>query len=65
MMAMSIAVEKIEKHDQILVWLDNAPAVVVVTNIAEGKTVRTFQVSREGAPFELNVPRGQTVDLAC
>lgn len=64
-MSLSIAVESVEKGDRIELWLVDAPCAVVVCGISEGTVVRTFQVSHEGASFELNVQRGQTVNLTC
>lgn len=64
-MVMSIPVETVEKGDRIEVWLEDAPKVVVVGEITEGVTIHTFQVSHGSAAFELNVPRGYTVNLTC
>lgn len=64
-MVMSIPVEKVEKGDRIEVWLEDAPKVVVVGEITEGVTIRTFQVSHSGAAIELNIQRGHTVNLTC
>lgn len=64
---MNIPVESVERGDQVVLWLEGAPRAVVVKEITEGVTIRTFLVSyeHEGAPYELSVQRGHTVDLAC
>jgi hypothetical protein len=64
-MSLSVAVESVEKGDRIELWLADAPRAVVVRGISEGRVVRTFQVSHEGASFELSVQRGHTVNLTC
>ncbi len=64
-MSKSIAVERIQKGDRIEIWHGDRPQAVFVDEVAEGATVRTLQVSHQGGTFELNVPRGYSINLVC
>lgn len=61
---MIISVEDVKQGDSIELWIDGGPKAVVVDEISEGNTLRAFRVNCEGASFELNVPRGETVNLS-
>lgn len=62
---MMIPVEDVQAGDRIEVWHEDAPRAVVVGDVAEDNTIRTFNVSYQGGGFELNIPRGYTVKLVC
>ncbi len=63
---MSIAVEKIESGDGVIVWLDgeDRPREYSVRSITEGVTGRTLHLRKEGGVIDLVVPHGRTVDLS-
>lgn len=64
-MAMTIAVESVKEGDRIELWVGSAPQVVLVQEIAEGKTIRTFKVALGDVSIELNAERAHTVNLTC
>ena len=66
-MARPFAVEQIEIGDRAVLWFQGTPApvTVIVDQIEEGTVSRTLKCSHEGVPFELIVPNGHTVELAC
>lgn len=66
-MAMPVAVEQVEVGDRAVLWFQGAPAPVTVSidQISVGTVFRTLKCSHEGVPFELIVPNGHAVELAC
>jgi len=64
-MAFPVGVDSVENGDRIEVWLNDRPAVVVVTGIEEGKAIRTCQARCNDQTLTLDLQRGQTVNLAC
>lgn len=64
-MAVTIPVEKVEPGDRAVLWVVDAPQAVYIKAITESESGRTFLVSHAGAPIEVHVPYGHTVDLAC
>ena len=64
---MPVAVEQVEIGDRVMCWFPgwDLAEPLIVTGISEGKSWRTLHADRNGEPFDMSVPRGRTVDLAC
>lgn len=66
-MAHPVPVEQVEKGDRAVVWFQGASAPVTATigKIVESSSCRNLHCDYEGGSFEVAVPHGHTVDLAC
>lgn len=66
-MSRPIAVEQVEQGDHAVLWFQGAaaPVTVLIDQIEEGSYARTLKCIYQGMPFDVTVPHGHTVDLAC